>query len=38
MAPMNRQMQISVMASTLVFEVSGSMACASFGAAANASA
>src|ERR1700748_1666573 len=34
-APMNRQMQISVMACTLVFEVSGSMALAIFGAAAN---
>src|ERR1700759_3489840 len=33
-APMNRQMQISVMAWTLVFEVSGSIAVALFGAAA----
>src|SRR6201992_3467946 len=38
MAPMNRQMQISVMALTLVLEVSGNIAAAIFGAAANASA
>src|SRR5579862_5580428 len=37
-APMNRQIQISVIAATLVFEVSGSIAVAILGAAANASA
>src|ERR1700733_14659134 len=37
-APMNRQMQISVMAWTLVFDVSGIIAVAIFGAAAKASA
>src|SRR5437016_13512494 len=37
-APMNRQMQIRVIAWTLAFDVSGSIAVAIFGAAANASA
>src|SRR5215470_1883302 len=36
MAPMNRQMQMSVSASTLEVEVIGSTACAMAGAAANA--
>src|SRR5882762_11729861 len=36
-APMNRQTQIRVSASTLVVEVIGNIVCASFGAAANAS-
>src|SRR3982751_4623315 len=38
MAPINRQMQINVIAWTLVFDVSGSIAEAIFGAAAKASA
>src|SRR3954468_14692269 len=38
MAPMNRQMQINVIAWTLLFDVSGSIADAIFGAAAKASA